>query len=106
VTTLYRLFDQAGTLLYVGITEHWPARRRSHASAKYWWPEVARTTVEEHPDRDAALLAEARAIRTEQPRHNSGGAPAERHQHVYAGDTEFRFSWCTARSCRRPGRIP
>lgn len=74
-TTLYRLFDHDGALLYVGITGNWPSRARSHASATRWWREVATTTLEEFPDRWAALTAEDAAIFTERPCHNKKPGP-------------------------------
>lgn len=68
--TLYRHFDAADELLYVGIAFEPAARRRQHAADKLWWLEVARTSYEHHPTREAALQAEAAAIRAERPRWN------------------------------------
>ena len=67
---LYRLFDDAGDLLYVGITNRWSRRSGEHSRTKSWWPLVAR--VEEHsfPDRASVEAAEKEAIRSENPRHN------------------------------------
>ncbi|MEU0200890.1 MULTISPECIES: GIY-YIG nuclease family protein [unclassified Streptomyces] len=69
-TALYRLHDQRGALLYVGIAENPDRRRKEHAGSKPWWPEVAAHSVTWYSTRDLALAAEADAIRTERPRYN------------------------------------
>jgi excinuclease UvrABC nuclease subunit len=66
---LYRFFDEAGELLYVGITVNLPLRLRAH-SQRDWWTDVRTMTAEEHPDREAVLVAERVAIEGEHPRHN------------------------------------
>lgn len=73
-TTLYRLFDQAGDLLYVGISTRPLQRVREHSKGQTWWTEVASQTFEHHPTRSEAARAELAAIRTENPRHNIVGA--------------------------------
>jgi hypothetical protein len=77
---LYRFFDAGGALLYVGITVDIGNRWPRHADDKPWWYEVARTTVEHHPSRPAALAAEKAAIEAEGPRYNV------RHNGVGLGD--------------------
>lgn len=67
---LYRFFDSAGALLYVGITFDPGSRWRKHRDGKPWWTEVARIDIETHPDRNAVLQAEEAAIRAEHPLHN------------------------------------
>ena len=70
-TAVYRLYDDAGDLLYVGVAKNPPARWKYHARHKAWWQEVADREICWHADRDAALRAEAAAIRAEQPRYNA-----------------------------------
>lgn len=70
---VYRLFDVAGTLLYIGSTGDFRSRLRAHARDKSWWPEVARTEQEAHPTIQDARLAEAEAIGAECPRYNTVG---------------------------------
>jgi hypothetical protein len=41
-TALYRLYDETGQLLYVGITTYPPKRFVEHERDKPWWPQVAR----------------------------------------------------------------
>jgi predicted GIY-YIG superfamily endonuclease len=72
--TLYRLYDIAGRLLYVGITSDWDRRRSQHAADKAWWPRVSQIALAELPSRAHALNAERIAIRTEHPAYNQVGA--------------------------------
>jgi hypothetical protein len=74
-TTLYRLFDQDGELLYVGISGRWVRRLASHAARQGWWDDVASVTRQPFPSRSEALEAEAAAIRQERPRYNVQGKP-------------------------------
>lgn len=67
---LYRFFDQAGDLLYVGISANPAGRWGQHRHDKPWWSEVATVGIEEFPSRPAVEDAERRAIRSERPRYN------------------------------------
>lgn len=69
-TALYRLFDAAGELLYIGIAYHPSKRFAEHATSKAWWPQVARREVEWVDSRASAEIAERCAIAAERPRHN------------------------------------
>lgn len=69
-TSLYRLFGGDDALLYIGIAGNPGRRFEQHAKDKPWWSEVCRVTIEHHPSRTAALLAEAEAIRSEHPQFN------------------------------------
>lgn len=71
---LYRMFNENGALLYVGITEVGVARWRQHQREKEWFNEVRAFTVETFPSRDAVAKAELQAIRTEHPKYNYTGA--------------------------------
>lgn len=75
VTFLYRLWDGSRVLLYVGITRDLGVRMRKHAWEKAWWEQVEDVTVEVFPTHDAAADAEAEAIQTERPRHNTAHRP-------------------------------
>ena len=76
-TALYRLYDAADRLLYVGIThdleQRWVGHRYSPTST--WWPEVHRKAIEWHPTRQAADVAETAAIASEKPLHNKAKRP-------------------------------
>jgi len=78
VTTLYRLYDNAGALLYVGIAEHWPTRMKQHARERAWWEDVAEVRLERHHDRASAQVAEVIAIQAEGPKHNIAHARPRR----------------------------
>lgn len=69
-TALYRFYDAAGVLLYVGISRNPVARWAQHATDKAWWPQVRKKTVELFGSRREAEIAEGRAIRSESPLHN------------------------------------
>lgn len=74
-TALYRLFDTAGALLYVGIAHNPDQRWATHSLSKAWWPAVDKRLVEWHETRASAERAELLAIRTEKPLHNVVGTP-------------------------------
>ena len=69
-TTLYRAFDDAGRLLYIGIAVNWASRWERHRQRSAWFDEVARLDLRTYPTRSSAALAEAAAIRAEKPVHN------------------------------------
>lgn len=68
-TAVYRFHGASGDLLYVGITLNPTSRFRRHRRGN-WWAEVATITIENHPDRASAALAEIAAIKAEKPRYN------------------------------------
>ncbi len=68
-TALYRLFDAADVLLYVGVSINLGARWRTHSGEKVDWGLVARATVEHLPGRQA-FAAERAAIKAERPLWN------------------------------------
>lgn len=69
-TALYRLYDNAGTLLYVGAAKDPSRRFRDHRAEKSWWHEVAQDSVEWFETPFHALKAEVEAIKREAPRYN------------------------------------
>lgn len=69
IPTVYRFYDAAGVLLYVGSTWRPHARWRQH-QGKPWFPEVATARIEQFPDVESMRAAEREAICTEHPRHN------------------------------------
>jgi len=75
-TALYRFFDAAGQLLYVGVSGNTEARWRQHAESKPWWSDVADKTTEWLDSRPEALDAERAAIRAEKPLHNHQNKPS------------------------------
>lgn len=74
-TALYRVFDENGRLLYIGIAGNPDARFGQHSSTKIWWKDVAERKVEWHATREDAEAAERVAIQDERPIWNSQLSP-------------------------------
>lgn len=72
-TAVYRLFDAADRLLYVGVGEDYGARWDNHRTKKTWWDDVDHAIVKWYATRTEALAEEIRAIRSERPLHNIAG---------------------------------
>lgn len=68
--SLYRFYDAANELLYVGITGSLPTRLDQHSADKVWFEDVATIRVEHFESRTELADAEETAIRTERPLHN------------------------------------
>lgn len=66
-TALYRFYDSAGRLLYVGITGNPEERWYEHQLTQYWWREVTRKELVWLETRVEARAAESAAIRMEKP---------------------------------------
>lgn len=67
---VYRLYDAADRLLYVGMTCDPGQRLREHKRSQPWWGEVHRHTLQETATRADAFFVEAGAILTEKPAYN------------------------------------
>lgn len=67
---LYRCFDAADRLLYIGVTSGMAARFRQHGKDSEWWGDVERVETVSFPQRHLAFDAERAAIVAEQPLHN------------------------------------
>lgn len=72
---VYRLFDAARSLLYIGSTRDPGRRWMDHKREKAWWPDVATYTMEWHPSRSAAYEIEGTAVKAEKPSRNVLGTP-------------------------------
>lgn len=68
--TLYRLFAEAGVLLYAGHSRRPGGRLADHEAKEPWWPEVRSVSFETYPTKAAAYAAEVAAIKAECPVHN------------------------------------
>lgn len=68
---LYRYFNAAGELLYIGVSIRPIHRQASHISSTKWWPEVTSATFERgfHSEQEL-YTAEAEAIKAESPKYN------------------------------------
>ncbi len=75
-TSLYRHFDAAGNLLYVGISSSAAYRRlMEHKNLSAWYFLITTVKIEHFDTRKEAEAAELKSIRTEMPAHNVTGKP-------------------------------
>lgn len=92
-TTLYRLYNKHGVLLYVGISGN-PGRRFSqHAEDKLWWGDVADVKLTHFGTRQGAEIAERQAIQSEHPIHNIRHSTRETQAPILTGKCEFTTRW-------------
>ena len=89
-TALYRLYDRAGELLYVGITSDPERRFAQHADDKHWWWRVARKRIEWFDKRSNALAAEEMCIKIKDPAYNREHS---RHQVVGTVTISLTKAW-------------
>lgn len=68
--SLYRFFDAAGKLLYIGITGNPRLRFAQHRKAKVWWNDIATREIVHYKTRVDLMAAEREAIIRERPRYN------------------------------------
>jgi predicted GIY-YIG superfamily endonuclease len=73
--TLYRHYDKAGKLLYVGQTNDPPRRLREHQDYAGWWDKVSCTWYEHFNFPEEVADAEKIAIATESPIWNLSHNP-------------------------------
>jgi hypothetical protein len=101
---LYRYWSASGGLLYVGITEHFWSRLRSHRVQAPWWPAVAWVTVTAGTSRAQVVWAESVAIYVERPLWNREvfRAPRPMHPAQWVRWTEGR--WAEDYALRTYGR--
>ncbi len=67
---VYRHFDEADRLLYVGRSRNPIARMNGHRGHSEWFTKIAKMTIEKFDSLEAATQAEADAIKAEKPAHN------------------------------------
>lgn len=69
-TALYRWWDEADLLLYVGISDELRGRTSSHIKGSSWMEFAARSAIARYPTRPEAKEAETAAIKSEHPIFN------------------------------------
>lgn len=72
---VYRFYDVAGSLLYIGYSSELLTRLTGHRLQSPWFPKVATVKVEHYATREEAKLAEKAAIECERPRYNINHKP-------------------------------
>lgn len=70
VTALYRYYDEADGLLYIGISKTLATREGNHIKASTWMEFAMRSTIMRFPNRKGAEDAERLAIKAELPLFN------------------------------------
>lgn len=80
---VYRLFNDVGALLYIGISDTPKRRFQEHKADKQWAEQIDNWTVEWYRDRPRAAAAELQAIVREVPAYNSAGMPTSNQQLTY-----------------------
>lgn len=110
---VYRLYDAAGVLLYIG-SAYDPDHRCKEHRKRSWWPEVASRTEEWFDHRGTAYREELKAIGVEKSKYNQMGTPSYRTPDTEAvrrrkelGPLRQRLleeSWGVARAAREAAR--
>lgn len=72
-TSVYRIFDEDGYLLYVGVAVEPFTRLDTHYRKKPWWHLVHHVDIEWFATRQDAMDEELRVIRTNIPVYNVQG---------------------------------
>jgi hypothetical protein len=67
---LYRFYDPNDCLLYVGISNNWIQRLRSHEKNSPFFALATRVTIEHYEDRESVERAEIESIRNDKPVFN------------------------------------
>lgn len=67
---VYKLWDETGALLYIGISDRGPVRLAEHHHRKPWFVDVERVEFERYESRWASEERERHLIRTLRPRYN------------------------------------
>lgn len=92
---VYRCFDAAGRLLYVGCSIKPEDRMKEHRLFRTWWTDrIAQIALEGFPDQAAGLAAEKQAIQTEHPIHNRQFRTTEAQRANW--QPEHYVTWLTA----------
>lgn len=72
-TWLYKVFNRADNLLYVGITHNPVERMKSHKSHSIWWEDKEQMTWQSFETRHEAEIAERLSIKNDNPVFNIRG---------------------------------
>lgn len=78
-SSVYLMFDQWGTCIYVGLTKSPTSRLIGHGSDKDWFPEISEIRFEHYPTRETAARREKWLIHELDPVYN------KQRSHPFAG---------------------
>lgn len=97
--SVYRYYDHAGRLIYVGITARGITRQHEHNATSDFWPHVATQQVEHCPDRETALRVERALIEAHRPPFNrQHNGDWERLRAAYLGIVEAERVYAALRA--------
>lgn len=68
---LYRFYDDAGQLLYVGMSTNILLRINTHRRNSHWWSDAVEMKMQRFANSEELAEAEIIAIRHEEPLHNT-----------------------------------
>lgn len=69
-TDLYRHYDAQNNLIYIGVSLSALNRLGQHQQNSHWFSQIKKVEIETFSSRSEALIAEERAIKTENPLYN------------------------------------
>lgn len=69
-SSVYRMYDKGGVLIYVGLTDRGHLRQADHLASKAWAREIAETHWEHFDTREEAAHRERDLIEEKHPQHN------------------------------------
>ena len=84
---LYRFYDEADQLLYIGITADPGARMVAHSHRKTWWSQVRSIKMQNFPNQMQLIRAERQAIKVENPLFNVVHSPRRQRRRRGWGST-------------------
>ena len=106
---LYRCYDKAGRLIYVGSTSSYRRRLSEHLRHSWWYSLTDRLATRQYPSLEAARAAEEVAIQEEQPVFNTactGRAWLARRDHWTEADHASCARWHDERGTPVPSLAP
>lgn len=100
---VYRVYDIAGRLLYIGSSTDPDQRMVAHRSAQPWSAQIHDVEVIWYPDEPAARNVERQAIEAEAPRYNvefTDRRPDTTRRRPHAHEAPCRYCWAATREHR------
>ena len=82
---VYRAYDNAGALLYIGATRNKRQRMSAHEHSSPWWARACRVDFRDYQDAARADRIEGRAIRLLRPEFNVMGQVDQRARRTVSG---------------------
>lgn len=106
---MYRCFDAAGRLVYVGSTADWNRRLSEHRKQSWWFSLIADIKARHYPTLEDARRAESKLLRKERPTFNwrdTGRSWLGRRDDWTAADHALHKRWFAERGEEPPRLCP